>query len=490
MSGRWRVRAGLVLAAVSGTGALLLASSPPHVPAVDRAPGRAGAEPAHRGRGRAGASLDDGAEHARRHHRPPDRRARASRGPDPGAGGGSAVSHGARAVLAARVPARPSPGAAIAPRRAPRAHASRPGRGHRPAARGGAPPVRRRRPQRRLAQRRQGRGAARLARPRRRGVRRGRRTVPPRSREPVPGLRRRCEVPARPLARTGGGARDRSAPGALLGRSAGGEVALVAAYSAGDSRLPPRARWKIFPSPPSSPSTGRRTSTGATPMSFAPTSSRERASWSSTWAALRPPSRRPTAWPRRSPGWIGLCRARCSSTAPGTGSSPWRIRGAWRARCATPGTRSRSRIPLADHGFDHHAGGLADQLAQHAILRFLAADAAPPLARSLARGIPSGRGRLRRRSGGRDGRAAVRAEAPVGLERVLALRAEDGREVRAAIRAAGLGPLSFLPQCGQRRSAEPSGREIRYTSRPTRLPTRTRRAQSSGLGRRRSWASM
>jgi hypothetical protein len=40
-------------------------------------------------------------------------------------------------------------------------------------------------------------------------------------------------------------------------------------------------------------------------------------------------------------------------------------------------------IPLADHGFDHHAGGLADQLAQHAILRFLAADAAP--ARSLDR---------------------------------------------------------------------------------------------------------
>ena len=34
-------------------------------------------------------------------------------------------------------------------------------------------------------------------------------------------------------------------------------------------------------------------------------------------------------------------------------------------------------IPLADHGFDHHAGGVADQLAQHAILRFLAAGAAP-----------------------------------------------------------------------------------------------------------------
>jgi dipeptidyl aminopeptidase/acylaminoacyl peptidase len=34
-------------------------------------------------------------------------------------------------------------------------------------------------------------------------------------------------------------------------------------------------------------------------------------------------------------------------------------------------------IPLAEHGFDHHAGGVADQLAQHAILRFLAAGAAP-----------------------------------------------------------------------------------------------------------------
>ena len=28
-------------------------------------------------------------------------------------------------------------------------------------------------------------------------------------------------------------------------------------------------------------------------------------------------------------------------------------------------------IPLADHGFDHHAGGVADQLAQHVILRYL-----------------------------------------------------------------------------------------------------------------------
>jgi hypothetical protein len=32
MTGRWRVRAGLVLAAVSGIGALLLASSPPTFP--------------------------------------------------------------------------------------------------------------------------------------------------------------------------------------------------------------------------------------------------------------------------------------------------------------------------------------------------------------------------------------------------------------------------------------------------------------------------
>jgi len=31
-------------------------------------------------------------------------------------------------------------------------------------------------------------------------------------------------------------------------------------------------------------------------------------------------------------------------------------------------------IPLAEHGFDAHAGGLADQLAQHVILRYLAGD--------------------------------------------------------------------------------------------------------------------
>jgi dipeptidyl aminopeptidase/acylaminoacyl peptidase len=36
-------------------------------------------------------------------------------------------------------------------------------------------------------------------------------------------------------------------------------------------------------------------------------------------------------------------------------------------------------IPLADHGFDHHAGGVADQLAQHAILRFLAPGAGETL---------------------------------------------------------------------------------------------------------------
>src|SRR4029079_10968759 len=53
-----------------------------------------------------------------------------------------------------------------------------------------------------------------------------------------------------------------------------------------------------------------------------------------------------------------------------------------------------------------------------------------------------------------------------------------------------LPPLSFLPQRAQRSSAASSGREIRYTRRPTRLPTRTRRAQSSGRGIRRSWASM
>src|SRR5207253_3867567 len=31
-------------------------------------------------------------------------------------------------------------------------------------------------------------------------------------------------------------------------------------------------------------------------------------------------------------------------------------------------------IPLADHGFDVHAGGLAEQLARHVLLRFLAGD--------------------------------------------------------------------------------------------------------------------
>jgi dipeptidyl aminopeptidase/acylaminoacyl peptidase len=38
-------------------------------------------------------------------------------------------------------------------------------------------------------------------------------------------------------------------------------------------------------------------------------------------------------------------------------------------------------IPLAEHGFDAHAGGLADQLALHAILRYLAAGAGGASAR-------------------------------------------------------------------------------------------------------------
>jgi acetyl esterase/lipase len=164
--------------------------------------------------------------------------------------------------------------------------------------------------------------------------------------------------------------------GALLGRSAGGEVALVAAYSAGDPRLPPACAVDDAP-------------VSAVVSLYGPTD----LAWDYNNivrpdvvrgpSALElylggPPSAVPDAYRLASPiAWMERPLPR-TLLIHGTGD---RLVSVENARRLARGLRDRGHavevleIPLAEHGFDAHAGGLADQLAQHVILRYLAADA-------------------------------------------------------------------------------------------------------------------
>ena len=165
--------------------------------------------------------------------------------------------------------------------------------------------------------------------------------------------------------------------GALLGRSAGGQVALVAAYSAGDSRLPPACAVDDAP-------------VSAAVSIYGPTDL--------AWGYANPvrpdvvqgphvlelylggpPSAVPDAYRLASPiAWVDRPLPR-TLLVHGTGD---RLVSVENARRLARALRESGRpvevleIPLADHGFDAHAGGLADQLAQHAIVRFLGAGAA------------------------------------------------------------------------------------------------------------------
>jgi acetyl esterase/lipase len=164
--------------------------------------------------------------------------------------------------------------------------------------------------------------------------------------------------------------------GALLGRSAGGQIALVAAYSAGDPRLPPACAVEDL-------------SVSSVVGLYAPTD----LAWSYD-SPVRPdvvegphvlelylggaPSAVPEAYRLASPvTWVDRAVPR-TLLVHGTGD---RLVSVDNARRLARALRDRGHpvevleIPLAEHGFDAHAGGIADQLAQYAILRYLAADA-------------------------------------------------------------------------------------------------------------------
>ena len=170
--------------------------------------------------------------------------------------------------------------------------------------------------------------------------------------------------------------------GALLGRSAGGEVALVAAYSAGDPRLPPACAVDDAP-------------VSAVVSIYGPTDL--------AWGYANPvrpdvvqgphvlelylggpPSAVPEAYRLASPiAWVDRPLPP-TLLVHGTGD---RLVSVENARRLARALRDAGRpvevleIPLADHGFDAHAGGLADQLAQEVIRRFLARAAAAPAER-------------------------------------------------------------------------------------------------------------
>ena len=160
--------------------------------------------------------------------------------------------------------------------------------------------------------------------------------------------------------------------GALLGRSAGGQIALVAAYSAGDARLPPACAVEDL-------------AVSSVVGLYAPTDL--------AWSYARPvrpdvvegphvlelylggaPSEVPEAYRLASPvTWVDRAVPR-TLLIHGTGD---RLVSVENARRLGRALRDRGHavevleIPLAEHGFDAHAGGLADQLAREVVLRFL-----------------------------------------------------------------------------------------------------------------------
>lgn len=163
--------------------------------------------------------------------------------------------------------------------------------------------------------------------------------------------------------------------GAVLGRSAGGQIALMVAYSSGDPRLPPACAVDDAP-------------VSAAVSIYGPTDL--------TWGyehPIRPdvvqathvlelylggpPSALPDAYRLASPiAWVDRPLPR-TLLIHGTGDRLVSVENPRRlARALREAGRSVEvlEIPLADHGFDVHAGGLAEQLAQHAILRYLAED--------------------------------------------------------------------------------------------------------------------
>ena len=161
--------------------------------------------------------------------------------------------------------------------------------------------------------------------------------------------------------------------GALLGRSAGGQIALVAAYSAGDARLPPACAVEDL-------------SVSAVVGLYAPTD----LAWDHD-NPVRPdvvegphvlelylggaPSQVPAAYRLASPvAWMDRPLPR-TLLIHGTGDRLVSVENARRlARALGDGRHPVEvlEIPLAEHGFDAHAGGVGEQLAREVVLRFLA----------------------------------------------------------------------------------------------------------------------
>jgi acetyl esterase/lipase len=164
--------------------------------------------------------------------------------------------------------------------------------------------------------------------------------------------------------------------GALLGRSAGGEIALVAAYSGGDPRLPPACAVDDAPVSAVVSLYGPTDLTWGYTNIVRPDAVRGRNALELYLGG--PPSAMPDAYRLASPiAWMDRPLPR-TLLVHGTGD---RLVSVENARRLAQALRDRGHpvevleIPLAEHGFDAHAGGIADQLAQHAILRYLAGDA-------------------------------------------------------------------------------------------------------------------
>jgi acetyl esterase/lipase len=163
--------------------------------------------------------------------------------------------------------------------------------------------------------------------------------------------------------------------GAYLGRSAGGEIALVAAYSAGDPRVAPACAVE------DRPVTSVVSLYGPTDLAWGyVTLVRPDVVTGSRALDLYlggPPAQYPEAYRLASPvSWVDRPLPR-TLLVHGTGD---RLVSVENERRLAQALRAAGRsvdvleLPLADHGFDVHAGGLAEQLARHVLLRFLAAD--------------------------------------------------------------------------------------------------------------------
>jgi acetyl esterase/lipase len=161
---------------------------------------------------------------------------------------------------------------------------------------------------------------------------------------------------------------------AYLGRSAGGQIALVAAYSAGDPRLAPSCDV-----PDAAPA--------RVAAFYAPTDlawGYEHPSWPDVVQGPQslelhlagPPSRRAEAYALASPvSWVTGARLPPSLLVHGTGDrvvDPEHSRRLHSALSRHGHPAELLLINAAEHGFDFRRGGVGEQLARGALLEFLA----------------------------------------------------------------------------------------------------------------------